>query len=63
MVDPATPATSTVNNVYLEADDETTNALSVVTTLTTLGTSVDPSGVQTQQVGTFTIVATSTQTE
>lgn len=63
MVDPATTATNNVNDVYLSADDETTNALSVETTLTTIGTNVDPSGVSTQEVATFTLVITSTQTE
>jgi hypothetical protein len=63
MVDPGTAANNDTSNVYLAADDETTNAFSVETTLTTIGTNVDPSGVTTQEVSTFTLVMTSTQTE
>lgn len=63
MVDPGTPATTTANSVYLATDDETTDAISVETTITTIGTNVDPSGVTTQEVSTFTVVMTSTQTE
>lgn len=63
MVDPGTPATTTANSVYLAADYDTTDALSVETTITTIGTNVDPSGVTTQEVSTFTVVVTSTQTE
>ena len=63
MVDPGTAATTTANSVYLAADDDTTDALSVETTITTIGTNVDPSGVATQEVSTFTIVVSSTQTE
>ena len=62
MVEPVTAANSDANTVYLAADDETTNALSVETTITTIGTNVDPSGVTTQEVSTFTLVMTSTQT-
>lgn len=63
MVEPATTAINSVNDVYLSADVDTTGAFSVETKLTTIGPNVDPSGVTTQEVATFTVVVTSTQTE